>query len=264
MNYFIFKQFSRIIHENFGINYSIKKKQILKNRIDSRLKELNLNDYNDYLLLLKTGDKKELQELADKITTNTTYFFREPEHFDFLKKRIFNEINNGKYSTIRIWSAPCSTGEELYSIGMTAQKFKENNNNFAYKIYGSDISDSALNKAKTGIYSDEDISNMKLSFKSKYFEKVQKQHKIKQVIRQNCMIYKMNFMEDELPSKTKFDVIFCRNLLMYFKKEEQQKIVNNLCERLNKNGYFFISQNESLHGLDIPLKQVSHSIFQKK
>ncbi len=263
MNYFIFKQFSRIIHESFGIHYGIKKKLVLKNRIDTRIKELGLESYSTYLELLN-DNKPELQKLADKITTNTTYFFREPEHFEFLRRKVFTQIMKEKWSTIRIWSAPCSTGQELYSIAIEAALFKEKNKGFNFKVYGSDLSESALSTARRGIYILDDISKIKIKVRNSFFEQVEEQFKVGYKIRENTVFYKLNLLEDDLSTQTKFDVIFCRNMLMYFKKSEQEIIINKLCERLVTGGYFIISRNESIFGLNTPLKSVEHSVFIKE
>lgn len=263
MNYFTFKQFARIINEEFGIHYSIKKKLTLQNRIDARIKELKLNNYQEYLDLLSQKDKKELKQLANKITTNTTYFFREPEHFDFLRRVVFREAMKTKFPMLRIWSAPCSEGHEPYSIAIEAAEFEKTNPGLNYKIYSSDLSERALQKARNGTYPLGEISKLKKEIRQAYFEQNQEQFSIKQSVKQKIIFYQLNFLSDKLESQTKFNVIFCRNMLFYFKKEEQQIIINKLIERLLPGGYFIISRNESIHGLDVSLKKIEHSIFQK-
>lgn len=264
MNYFIFTQFTNIIKREFGINYSLKKKLVLKNRIDARLRELNLNSYYDYLELLNTGDKKELQSFADKVTTNTTYFFREPQHFKFLREEVFPQFKDKEYSPIRIWSAPCSSGQESYSIAIEGEEFKQKNPKFNYKIYGSDINSSVIEQSKFGSYTLEDVATIPPKIRSKYFQTIEEQFKIEVSIRKKCIFYQLNFLKDDIKKQTKFDVIFCRNLLMYFQKSEQELIMQKLCDRLVEGGHLIISRNESINGLDLPLELVEHSIFRKK
>lgn len=263
MNYFTFKQFARIINEEFGIHYSIKKKLTLKNRIEARMNELGFTTYQEYIDLLSTKDPKELKQLANKITTNTTYFFREPEHFDFLRRTVFKEAMQEKFPMIRIWSAPCSEGHEPYSIAIEAAEFVKNNKKLNYKIYCSDLSERALTSARNAIYPLDEISKIKKELRQEYFEVEGEQFRIQNSIKQKCSFYQLNFLNDSLKSQTKFDVIFCRNMLFYFKKEEQQIIINKLVERLLPGGYFIISRNESIHGLDVPLTKIEHSIFKK-
>lgn len=263
MNYFTFKQFSRIINEEFGIHYSIKKKLTLKNRIEARMSELGFTNYQQYIDLLEKRDPKELKQLANKITTNTTYFFREPEHFDFLRRVAFRDAMKQKFPMIRIWSAPCCEGHEPYSIAIKAAEFEKNNKDLNYKVYCSDLSDRALSAARTGIYPLGEISKIKREIRQEYFQQEGEQFQIKQSVKQKCTFYQLNFLNDSLKTQTKFDVIFCRNMLFYFKKEEQEILINKLVDRLLPGGYFIISRNESIHGLDVPLEKIEHSIFRK-
>ncbi len=263
MNYFTFKQFARIINEEFGIHYSIKKKLTLKNRINARMSELGMTHYQEYIDLLSEKDSKELQQLANKITTNTTYFFREPEHFDFLRRVAFRDAMKAKFPMIRIWSAPCSEGHEPYSIAIEAAEFEKNNKGLNYKIYCSDLSEKALSRARNGIYPLDEISKIKKDHRQEYFDQQGEQFQISNTLKQKCSFYQLNFLSNNLKTQTKFDIIFCRNMLFYFKKEEQQIIINKLVERLLPGGYFIISRNESIHGLDVPLQKIEHSIFQK-
>jgi len=208
MNYFIFTQFASIIKNEFGLNYSLKKKLVLKNRIDARLKELDLDSYYDYLEILNSGDKKELQEFADKVTTNTTYFFREPEHYKFLREKVFPNFKNKEYSPIRMWSAPCSSGQETYSMAIEAEEYKSNHPKFNYKIYGSDVNSMVIEQAKFGSYTLDDVATIPPKIRLKYFQSNEEQFKVDIELRKKCMFYQLNFLKDDIKKQTKFDVIF--------------------------------------------------------
>lgn len=250
----IFKQLRDFIYERSGIFIPDNKKYFLENRLGRRVQEKNLKGYEDYLYILKYGsDKNELNIMFNLVTTNETFFFREPQQFDVFSGELFSRIvaENAKTGRkdIKIWSAACSTGEEPYTIAMILME-KADAVAIRKEIYGSDISDSVLNSAKTGVYGSYAVRNVPDTYLKKYFVNTNQQYSISPAVKSLIKFMKINLIDDkEVRAVRGVDVIFCRNVLIYFDDKAKQRAVANLYDSLRPNGYLFIGTSESLHNV---------------
>lgn len=248
------------------------KKTMLEARLNKRLKQLGFwthEEYADYVFS-QEGKETELKNLIDVVTTNKTDFFREPIHFEYLTKTVVpNMVKShgaGFKVPFKIWSAGCSTGEEPYTMAMTLADITEQNPGFKSNILATDISTIVLSKAQKGIYSEDNVNTIPLTVKKKYFLKSRdKSAKLVRVIpslRSTIQFRRLNFMED-FGMKEHFDVIFCRNVIIYFDKQTQEKLLNKFCNQLVKGGYLFLGHSESINGMSLPLIPVATTVYRK-
>lgn len=250
----VFKQLRDFIYEKSGIFIPDNKKYFLENRLGRRLQDRNLKGYEDYLYILKYGsDKNELVRLFDLVTTNETFFFREPQQFDVfsgeLLSRIITDNSSSGRRDIKVWSAACSTGEEAYTIAMILLE-KPEINTFRKEIYASDISESVINSAKVGVYGSYSIRNIPDRYLKKYFKNTGEQYQISSEVKAITKFMQINLIEDkDVRTIRGVDVIFCRNVLIYFDNKAKQKAVSLLYDALRPNGYLFVGTSESLHNV---------------
>jgi len=262
-----FKKFSSFITTNFGIKLPEIKKVMLQSRLQKRLQKLNITSFKKYFdYLFSKGNEQEIINMIDVVSTNKTDFFREPQHFTFLNDEILPELVRKK-KEIKIWSAGCSSGEESYTLAIVLAEFLKNYKNITYSIFASDISLDILQKAANAIYKEEKVTEMPIEIKKKYLLKSKDRTKptvrIIPELRRKVNFERINLMEEKYNVNTIFDIIFCRNVLIYFDRTNQEKIINKLCENLIVGGYFFIGHSESLLKMDLPLRQIKPTIFQK-
>ncbi|MDW3193433.1 MAG: CheR family methyltransferase [Cytophagales bacterium] len=207
--------------------------------------------------------------MMDKVSTNKTDFFREPAHFDFLNQHVFPKYAkaNGTFRPLKIWSSACSSGEEVYSIAITIEEYNQRHCAFNYSIAGTDISNEILKKAINGVYPHGAIKDIPLHLREKYFlrSKDRSLEKVRIVpkIRQKTAFSRLNLMRPYYGEDQKYDVIFCRNVMIYFNKKTQEEVLKKQCSTLRKGGYFFLGHSESITGMKAPLKQVYPTIYQK-
>lgn len=266
----IYLKISSLITSVCGINLPIKKKSMLQARLRKRMKQLQIKSYEDYCgyLFSKHNKQNEIPELINIISTNKTEFFRENIHFEFLFQSILPSFSEQNMDKLSIWSAGCSSGEEAYSIAMTMEEYNmQHDQQFHYHITGTDISYTAIEKAKKAIYNEEKITGVPYDYRSKYFLRSKDQGKkllrIKPNIREKTSFFKLNLFNQKEYFKNTFDIIFCRNTLIYFIKENQEKIIKNIIRMLNKNGLLFIGHSESLFHFNLGLKNLKPTIYQK-
>ena len=268
-----FLRFSVFIQEHLGIKMPETKKTMLQARLQKRLRFLGLNTYDEYYdyVFSPEGRREELSNMIDVVTTNKTDFFREPKHFDYLIQNVLPAIINHKggiwRGRLRIWSAGCSTGEEPYTIAMVLHEFKEKNLGVAFNIHATDISMEVLHKAQLGIYSHERIEPIPYPLRKKYLLKSKDKNKdlvrIAPQIRNSVNFYRCNLLEQDVCIQEKMDVIFFRNVLIYFDRSTQQKVLDSLCRQLVADGFLFVGHSETLNGLSLPLTPVSTSVYKK-
>ncbi len=263
-----FLDLSNYIRTNFGINLSMKKKTLLKSRLNSVLKTESfdsLSQYYDHLMSDNSGIV--ISDLVDRITTNHTYFYREKKHFDFLWDTVFPEIvkKNSSQRDIRIWSAGCSSGEEPYTIAILLMEyFKKIKSFWDKKLLATDISSKALEIAKEGVYDKDNISNLPPGWKNSYFKKTKDGlYKLNDNVRKEVILRRLNLM-NKFSFKKKFDVIFCRNVMIYFDNETTHRLVNKFYDLLDTGGYLFISHSESLDRRITKFKYIRPSIYMKE
>ena len=266
-----FNKLSNFINSNYGIKMPKAKRIMLQSRLQKRLKELNFTSfkqYCDYLFSAK-GQEEEVIKMMDVVSTNKTDFFREPAHFNFLKKDIPNNYinNHSSNKNLKIWSAGCSSGEEAYTLAIILSELKNQYPEIFFSILATDISTKMLDKASLAIYDENKIDTIPLELKKKYFLKSKDHSKNKvrviKELRNKVNFSRLNFMDNYYKVHGKFDCIFCRNTLIYFDHETQEKVINKLCLSLKKDGYFFLGHSESINNMNVPLKQIQPTIFKK-
>jgi chemotaxis protein methyltransferase CheR len=266
-----FQRLSRFITEHAGIKLPEVKKVMLQSRLQKRLRHLNFTSFKEYVdfVFSEEGLKNELIHMLDVVSTNKTDFFREPVHFEFMEKTILPEyIRDFPLNRpMKIWSAGCSSGEEVYTIAMTIQEFKAEHPGLDYSVLGTDISTDILRRAVDAIYKEEKTQVVPLELKKKYLlrskDRTKKLVRMVPELRKKAVFKRLNFMDSYYDMKEVYDVIFCRNVLIYFNREIQEDVIRKLILSLRKGGYFFIGHSESIMGMDVPLQQIRPTIFKR-
>ena len=260
-----FRRFSDLVYQKCGINLHEGKKTLVRARLGKRLRQGGFKDFNTYYQFVsKSDNEQELVQMLDAISTNLTSFFREETHFDFLKEKVYPVFVEKKQKKIRIWSAGCSSGEEPYSLAVCSLDYFGLNSGYDIKILASDISTRVLNQARQGIYRQERVINMRQPLLRKYFRRgVGTQDgnvRVKPSVREIVQFERINLMEP-FPFQKRFDVIFCRNVMIYFDKVTQERLVNKFYEALCVGGYLVIGHSESLTGVSHPFKYTMPTIY---
>lgn len=264
-----FARISRLIYEKCGINLHEGKKMLVKTRLSKRLRERNFSSFAQYYDYVTTDEgTEELVHMLDSISTNLTYFFREDSHFrklaDILPQLPGVASRKGP-PRLRIWCAGCSTGEEPYSLAMTVLGAM-NQANWDVKILATDICTSVLAKATAGIYDASKLENVSPEIIRKFFQRGQGRWtgflRVKSELRGMVHFRRFNLM-DPLPRDVLFDVIFCRNVMIYFDKQTQASLIGRFYDSLAEGGYFFAGHSESLTGLNHHLKYIEPSVYRK-
>lgn len=266
-----FLRISDFIQEHYGIQLPLSKMKMVEARLQKRLKALKLLTFHEYLdFVFSAKDYSEYVHMIDLITTNKTEFFRESAHFDFLTAGILPGILATKkpQEEIKIWSAACSTGEEVYSILITLEEyFFKTFKAHPYKILGTDLSTHVLKRAAAAIYAEERIADMPLHLKKRYFLKSKNQEnptaRIKPSLLKSVDYKRLNLLKPFIGLEPSYDIIFCRNVLIYFSREVQQEVVSKLASKLVAGGYLFIGHSESLTNMQLPLMQVRPTLYKK-
>ncbi len=258
-----FALFQRLIHKIAGISLSDAKKILLVGRLTRRLKQYDFNTFSQYYRMLASGDHPdELQTMVDLLTTNETYFFREPKHFQFLRDEIIRPRKNP--TTFRVWSAASSTGEEIYTLAMV---LADNLPNTPWEVVGSDISTQVLAKAATGHYSLARTEGIPSAYMAKYCLKGVRSHAgsflIAPELRKRTSFYQINLTQPINAEIGDFEVIFLRNVMIYFDAETKAKVVHNLLPRLKSGGHLIIGHSETLNGITDRVVAIRPTIYRK-
>ena len=257
-----FALFQRMIYETAGIHMTSAKKALVNGRLAKRIRHYGLKSYSDYFRMLSgPAGKAEFQVAVDLLTTNETYFFREQKHFDFLQNTILPPLKGGR--TVRIWSGASSTGEEIYTIAMVLAATLGTQ---PWEVLGSDISTRVLEQARAGHYPIERAENIPDEYLRKYCLKgvgdQEGSFLIDKALRARTRFLQIN-LNAALPKLDEFDVIFLRNVMIYFDMKTKQEVVARIVRQLRSGGYFFVSHSESLNGITDQLKSVAPSIYRK-
>lgn len=268
-----FQRFSAFIYDHTGIKMPPAKKTMLEARLQKRLKANSIHSFEEYsdFVFSQEGRLTELIHLIDVVTTNKTDFFREPGHFEYMVKTALPAIIHARgddaRDPVRIWSAGCSTGEEPYTLAMVLSEFAAGRPDFRAAITASDICTQVLQTAKAGIYPEERTDPIPLNLKKKYLlrsrEKSKSLVRISPKLRSLVTFKRINFMDDDLGIAEKMDIIFCRNVVIYFDKPTQQTLMRKFHKQLRPGGYLFIGHSETLSGLDVDFKAVASTVYRK-
>ncbi len=263
------KQFSEFIYSELGIKITQTKKTMLQARLQRRLRTLNMKSYGQYLEYLQSlrGLEVELPQMVDAVTTNTTSFFREPKHFEYLSQIILPQWQKKHPGqTFAVWNAGCSSGEEPYTTAMTLMDYHERVSPLRFTIVATDISTDILKKAARAVYEDEKIGTIPVEFRRKYLlrskDRTKRMVRIVPELRETVSFRRLNFMDD-FQFREKMDLIFCRNVMIYFDKKTQTELVQKFCNHLEPGGHLFIGHSESLAGADLPLKQLAPATYMR-
>lgn len=263
-----FKQIADYVKANYGIHLKEEKKALVTGRLQGLLTQNNFksfSEYYDYVVNDKTG--KAAVSFINKITTNHTYFMREPEHFFYFRDKVLPylsaEVTN---KDLRIWSAGCSSGEEPYTLAMIIDEyFGSEKKNWDSKILATDISLKALEEAKKGIYNNKDIAPVPANWKIKYFKnETAETSSIVENIKAEVLYRQFNLMTQNFSFKKKFHVIFCRNVMIYFNNETKYELVNKFFDITAEGGYLFIGHAETLNREQTKYKFIMPAVYRKE
>lgn len=243
-------------------------------RLQRRLRELDIHSFDEYAANLLNGqvDSTEFNVLVDYISTNKTDFFRESDHFQFIRDHVLPEFvhESGDFcmSQLNAWSAGCSSGQEAFTIGITLEEFMRMKGvRFNYSILATDISVRMLKSAQEAVYPMSQVDELALDLKHRYFLKSKntKDPKVRVVkeIREKIRVAYLNLMDSSYSTNMQFDIIFLRNTLIYFDHQVQLSVLRKVIERLNTGGYLFIGHSESLINMQLPLKSIAPSVYVK-
>lgn len=265
-----FKRLSDFIHTEVGIKLPLSKKVMVEARLQKRLRMLGKTGYRDYFefLFSAEGLDEELVHLIDVITTNTTEFFREPRHFEIMTEQTLPmwRSQHGTGRPFRLWSAGCSTGEEPYTLCIVLSEFANRFAGFRFNVMATDISTRVLAMAQSGIYPEERLAKMSMDLKRRYFlrskDKAKRLVRIAPEVRRIVDYRRLNFM-DAFAFPEPLDTIFCRNVMIYFDRATQERLLQKFCTQLLPGGFLFIGHSESLTGMDLPLRQHAPTVYRK-
>ena len=262
----VFEAFSKIVYEKSGIVLNAGKEALVAVRVGKRMRELGLTDHREYLALVnndRTGD--EVAKLLDHISTNVTSFFREIAHFDFMRARLREWRAEGQ-RRFRFWSAASSTGEEPYSMAMVVAE--ELGPGLDARILATDISQRVLEKCKEGVYDAQKTSPVPVDLRQRYFSiRGTGARAVYQVTKelQSLVVFKrLNLSEPPFPMKGPLDIVFCRNVMIYFDRDVRTRLVNEIYRLLRPGGFLFVGHTESLNGLATPFTSVCPAVYVKK
>lgn len=262
-----FIQFTKFIKRNYGVNL-LHKKTLVIGRLQNYIMQQNFksfSDYFDFVMSDKTG--KAAASLVNKITTNHTFFMREPKHFEYFKSHVLPGlvIREQKRKDLRIWSAGCSTGEEPFTLAMIIDEyFGDAKLEWNTKILATDISGKALDIAKKGEYESERVSSLPASWRLNYFKKLDNgRYAISDRIKNEVIFRRFNLMETDFPFKRRFHVIFCRNVMIYFDAKTRAGLIEKFYNITKHEGYLFIGHSESINREQTNYKYVMPAVYRK-
>jgi chemotaxis protein methyltransferase CheR len=268
------KEFSRLtefIYRECGIKITEAKRTMVETRLQKRLRGLGLTSFSRYCdyLFGPRGMEEELVHLINVITTNKTDFFREPAHFHYLVAEALPKMlrqSSGR-RTITVWSAGCSSGEEPYTLAIVLKEFVAERRGIDFLILATDISTNVLEKAKLAVYDEERIGPIPDDLRKRYLLKskdtVHRMYRVIPELRERTRFRRLNFMDSDFGFRETMDVIFCRNVIIYFDKQTQERLLNRFCGYLSSDGYLFMGHSETLLGMDVPLVQVAPTVYRK-
>ena len=263
----------RLVYTKSGINLGEQKMQLVRARLGKRVRSGGFKSFREYYRHVEQDrGGEELCELLDAISTNTTHLFREPRHFNLLGELIAGWVADkawrARHSSLRLWSAASSSGEEAHSIAMVAHDALRAHPSIQLKILATDISTQMLERAKQGFYQAHRAGTVPAQYKRRYLEPVQHEGqpglRVIADLRRTISFSHFNLMAPTFPFRHGFDVIFCRNVMIYFDKLTQETLIKKLAAQLHDSGYLMIGHSESLNSIDHPLSYVEPTVYRKK
>ncbi len=267
-----FRRFASLVYESSGINLTEQKKDLLRARLRKRLRALKLNSFKDYFQLVSAkGAEGERKALLDVVSTNKTHFFREARHFDHLREVAVPDWLTSPESQkgpLRIWSAACSSGEEVYTLAMVLQEAFQDRGDF--KILGTDISTQMLGRATSGIYEARHVEEVPQKYLGKHFHALETKGERDQVcygvdsrLASKCAFGRLNLIDQSFPFHSPLDIVFCRNVMIYFDRPTQEALLARIYEVLRPGGWLYTGLSESLLAVRHSFKTVGPSVYRK-
>ncbi|MDH5785262.1 MAG: protein-glutamate O-methyltransferase [Chromatiales bacterium] len=263
-----FDRVSKLIGERTGIVLTSAKRQMVYSRLVRRLRALGLDDFTTYLRYVKEDADGELVNFTNALTTNLTAFFREPHHFDYLAREALPRIMkaNADRRQLRIWSAGCSTGEEPYTIAQVVREVIPQSAGWDIQILATDLDSNVLQTAANGVYTEERVAGISQQRLRRWFMRgkgnTTGRVRVKSELRDLITFQRLNLM-DSWPLKGPFDLIFCRNVVIYFSKDTQRKLVNRYADLMSPEANLFLGHSESLFKVSDRFKLIGNTIYQK-
>ncbi|MFZ5949491.1 MAG: CheR family methyltransferase [Candidatus Rifleibacteriota bacterium] len=266
-----FRRLAEFVTNNWGIKLPPAKKVMLEGRLRRRLAALKMTNYKEYCDYLFNSDNHQAEalEMIDFVSTNKTDFFRESDHFRFLQESVLPAlIERHSNLNLKIWSAGCSSGEEPYTLAMVIRDFQRENWSFPVSILASDISARVLQQAKMAVYKEEKVAPIPFDLRKRYLlrSKDPKNKVVRFVpeIRNMIGFARVNLMQlENYNIGAPFHIIFCRNVIIYFDRANQERLVQGFYDRLEPEGYLFMGHSEALPGLKVPFRTVAPMVYQK-
>lgn len=262
-----FSQFSVYIKRNYGINLKTEKKLMFSGRLQNVLTDIGCESFSDYYEYVRSDSSGQAAiTLIDKVTTNHTFFMREADHFTFFQEKVLPYLKRSVQSKdLRIWCAASSSGEEAYTLAMILDEyFGAEKLLWDKKILATDISESVLDVATRGIYSNDRIKPLPTQWKQKYLKKYDSENwVIHNSIKNEVIFRKFNLMEGFFPFRKKFNVIFCRNVLIYFDSETKDQLIQKFYDALEVGGYLFLGHSETINRFGSCFDYVMPSVYRK-
>ena len=256
-----------IVGEQTGISLSEHKRDLVYGRLTRRLRALGLSSFDTYCDLLQNNPGDEMEHFTNAITTNLTSFFREQHHFDYLSQELIPDLlQQNRLQNLRVWSAGCSTGEEPYSIAMTLRESIPNINNYDVKILATDLDTNVVKQASSGIYSDSRVEGMSKDRLRRWFLKGKGDKagsvRVNKELRDMITFRQLNLM-DAWPMQGKFDIIFCRNVVIYFDKPTQAVLFDRFANQIQDDSHLFIGHSENLNKVTDRFSLIGKTIYRK-
>lgn len=264
-----FRRLAAFIYDETGIKMPASKKGMLEGRLRRRLTPTGMRTLDEYcdFLFDDRNQEDEGPHLINAVTTNKTDFFRESAHFAYLRETLLPAIAARGVRTIRAWSAACSTGPEPYTMAMVLDDFATTAGGPAYRILATDVDTEVLETARAGIYSAELVEPVPAALRRRYVmiarDPARREVRVAPGLRGAIGFARLNLMDERYPVGDPMDLIFCRNVLIYFDKPTQYRVVSRLADCLAPGGHLFLGHSESIAGHDLPLEQVASTIFRR-
>ncbi len=269
-----FHRFAQMITRDLGIKMPTSKLPLVQSRLLRRVRELGLASLEEYCRFLLESPQRDEERIhfINAITTNKTDFFREPAHFEFLTRSALPSLGYGAApqprGRIAAWSAGCSSGEEPYTLAMVLDQYTASQPGLDFAVLATDVSTKVLDMARSAIYQESQIEPVPRGLRARYLLRSrEKAHQLVRVVpdlRRRISFHRLNFMDPDYAIGDLFDVIFFRNVMIYFDRPVQEMVVNRLCRNLLPGGYLFVGHSESLAGLDVPVTPIAPSILRKE
>jgi chemotaxis protein methyltransferase CheR len=263
-----FTRLAAAVFQHSGISLGDAKRSMVEGRLRKRLRHLQMSSFQCYVahVLSRQGGDEKLH-MIECLTTHKTDFFREQHHFDYLEKTLLPAwVANPQTRdrTLRIWSAGCSTGEEAYSLAMLLLEWNQRAAPIRFEIHATDISRVVLKKAAQAYYNEVQVSGIPLDLRKKYLLRRVDDEQMLRVaphVRKNVKFGLLNFNSAEFNLPGTFDIIFCRNVLIYFDRPTEERVINKLCRKLQTQGHLFLGHSESITGLNVPLETLGSTCY---